>query len=204
MARPIKVFTEDEAQHLIRYLVKKANVGGYGYSRNMLIEPGDGHEATPALDALTKLQPADAPGEVRSWIDTYLSDAGWTRIQAAMRQNKAAFKNHRARMASDGGKREVITKISTDADWEFGEYAKLAKLPKKDYISLLAKWLTKTDSGCKAHKQFFAYAELEAKIKAGQKVIDKDKKYTAANAAKRELLTKTPKPKFSTQAQLEL
>ena len=86
-----------------------------------------------------------APAALRTWIDTYLSETGWKRIQAAMRQHKSSIKN-----------RDAITKMDKEASWDFSYLAEAAGMTKKDYLSQLARWMLNAEAGKQAAAAFAA------------------------------------------------
>lgn len=158
MARPIKTFSSDESMNLIRTLWLKSNSSDwYDFEKNLQVTEVPGiskreqltkisADAKTALDVLMKANDnAAAPVAIRAWIDTYLSETGWKRVQAAMRQHKSAVKN-----------RDLLTKISKESSWDFSHLAEAAGLTKKDYLSQLANWMINDKIGQQAAAAFSA------------------------------------------------
>jgi hypothetical protein len=54
----------------------------------------------------------------------------------------------------------------------FDDLAKSARITRKDYLVFLGRWLTKTNAGQKAAKEFSIYAGNEKLIKAGNAFIE--------------------------------
>lgn len=165
MARPQKTFSTDEATGLIRqFWLKSRGLEWSDFEKNLRSDPAligvakreqlttTGVAAKKALDLLINDRDQDAaPVALRAWIDTYLSDEGWKRIQAARRQKKSAIVN-----------RDLLTKMNKESSWDFGYLAKEAGLSKKDYLSALAGWMLHQDAG-RAAAQAFA-ASLTKKV----------------------------------------
>lgn len=159
MARPIKTFSTEEAVNLIRQFWLKSRGLDWGdFEKNLRIDAAlNGEEkreqltetsasAKKALEVLINaLDKEAAPAALRAWIDTYLSETGWKRVQAAMRQHKSAIKN-----------RDLLTKIDKESSWDFGYLAKEAGLTKKDYLSKLARWMLNDKTGQNAAAAFAA------------------------------------------------
>lgn len=159
MARPIKIFSSDEAIGLIRTFWLKSRILDWGdFQKNLRIDPalsGDkkreqltetSYAAKQALDVLMKSPDKDAaPAALRTWIDTYLSAEGWKRVQAARRQKKNVSSN-----------RDLLTKINKKSSWDFAYLAAAAGMTKKDYLSQLAGWMINQDAGKKAAAAFAA------------------------------------------------
>ena len=159
MARPQKIFSPDEATNLIRtFWLKSRGLEWLDFEKNLRIDPaltGDskreqlttiGGAAKTALDQLINARDQEAaPAALRAWIDTYLSETGWKRIQAAQRQKKSTHSN-----------RDLLTKMSKESSWDFAHLAEAAGLTKKDYLSQLARWMLNQNAGKKAAAAFAA------------------------------------------------
>jgi macrodomain Ter protein organizer (MatP/YcbG family) len=159
MARPIKTFTPEEAATLIRtFWLKSRGWEWIDFEKNLRIDPaltGDARReqlteisnaAKQVIDVLMNAKDKDAvPAALRAWIDTYLSETGWKRIQAARRQKKSTHSN-----------RDLLTKISKESSWDFSHLAEAAGLTKKDYLSQLAHWMLNQNAGQKAAAAFAA------------------------------------------------
>jgi len=157
MARPIKIFSIEEATSITRNLWLKSNSSDwYDFEKNLRTVDGEtasseqltkiSNKAKKTLNVLQNSEDKEAsPVALRNWIDTYLSEAGWKRVQAAMRQHKSAIKN-----------RDALTKMQKEASWDFGYLAEAQGMTKKDYLSALAGWLVNSEAGKKAAKAFAA------------------------------------------------
>lgn len=130
MARPIKVFSETEAKDLIQYFHTRSSTEGWSKA---------------AIAALEQLNESNA-AQLRSWIDTYLSKTGWSRIQAAMRQRKM-------------GSCDVVTKISSRASDDLALLANAASMTKKEYLNVLSDWLRRDKTGVAAAKAFILHVK---------------------------------------------
>lgn len=156
MARPIKPFTQAQAEQLAsKFWLKSRGADWHEFSKNLRVDSDEGQgsarrdlreqasfNARRAIDALQK---APTPEGVRQWIDTYLSPEGWKRVQAATRQRKHA---------NGSGSRELLTKMSKEASWDFSYLADKAKMSKKAYLSALANWMINTQEGKRAAAMF--------------------------------------------------
>lgn len=156
MARPIKPFTQAQAEQLAStFWLKSRGSDWHDFSKNLRVDTTEGQGCSKrelhdeasfnAKQALDGLQKAPTPENVRQWIDTYLSPEGWKRIQASMRQRKHAY---------GCGSRELLTKMSKDASWDFSTLADQAKMTKKAYLSALASWMINTEQGKRAAAMF--------------------------------------------------
>lgn len=164
MARPIKTFSTEEAMNLIRqFWLKSRGLEWIDFEKNLRIDPAlTGHSkseqltetsysAKIALDVLINDPAKDtAPAALRTWINTYLSETGWKRIQAAKRQKKSNHSN-----------RDLLTKISKESSWDFSHLAEAAGLTKKDYLSQLARWMLNAEAGKKAAAAFAASVSVK-------------------------------------------
>lgn len=169
MARPTKTFTPDEAAHLIRTLwLKSRSSDWYDFEKNLRVAPdliGEAKReqltktsaaAMQALDVLMNSRDRDVtqvvvPAALRAWIDTYLSDEGWKRIQAARRQRKSSI-----------AKRDLLTKMSKESSWGFAYLAEAAGMTKKDYLSQLSHWMIHHDAGRRVAAAFAASLKSKA------------------------------------------
>lgn len=159
MARPQKTFSSEEAAYLIRHFwLKSRGLEWIDFEKNLRIKPSLINDerreqltetsvaAKQALDVLMNSKDKEAaPAALRTWIDTYLSETGWKRIQAAQRQKKSTGRN-----------RDLLTKISKESSWDFSHLAEAAGLTKKDYLSQLARWMLNQNAGKKAAAAFAA------------------------------------------------
>jgi len=156
MARPIKTFTETEAAD---YLVRIFNISqgetNYDLAKSLKAGPDQYGAALDlakaeilALYSLRRVNAASLPADLRAWIDKHLSAEGWTRIQAARRQS---IKHKSSR---DKSNRDMITKISSDTNFDFVFLAEECGVTKKLYIERLANWLQHTENGKKAAQSF--------------------------------------------------
>jgi hypothetical protein len=158
MARPIKIFSSEESMNLIRtFWLKSRSSDWYDFEKNLQVTEVSGisnreqltkisADAKTALDDLMNANDKDAaPAAIRAWIDTYLSETGWKRIQAAKRQKKIALSN-----------RDLLTKMNKESSWDFSHLAEAAGLTKKDYLSQLAGWMINDKTGQKAAAAFSA------------------------------------------------
>jgi macrodomain Ter protein organizer (MatP/YcbG family) len=159
MARPIKTFSTEEAMNLIRqFWLKSRSFEWIDFEKNLRIDPaltGDSkreqltkisNAAKLAIEVLMNAKDKEAaPAAIRAWIDTYLSETGWKRIQAAQRQKKSA-----------GSNRNLLTKMEKESSWDFSHLAKEAGLSKKDYLSQLAGWMLNDKTGQQAAASFSA------------------------------------------------
>lgn len=188
MARPVKVWSQEEAESLllklqIKFRVansmepfvkltgdadRKNQAGRDRYFAALLEQTRIAHAALMALRNGENL-----PAQLRSYIDTYLSPEGWKRIQNARRQHLHAQKTRFD---------EQVAKIDRSAGWKFEKLANAAGLSKKDYMSELATWLITMPLGEQAAQNFGAYLFMKAEnAKARAKAAEK----AAAAAAKK-------------------
>ena len=167
MARPIKTFSTEEAMNLIRqFWLKSRSFEWIDFEKNLRIDPaltGDSkreqltkisNAAKLAIEVLMNAKDKEAaPAAIRAWIDTYLSETGWKRIQAAQRQKKSA-----------GSNRNLLTKMEKESSWDFSHLAETAGLTKKDYLSQLARWMLNQNAGKKAAAAFAASLPVKREL----------------------------------------
>ena len=149
MARPIKVFTDEEAKNIVNVLYFRHASKSYLFKDDMRTE-ADYFAGVEALKHMFNRDEPSTPESVRAWIDTYMSDEGWTRVQAAMRQHKKKISNC-----------DQLTLMSRDASNHFQRHAENCGVTKKDYLNEIASWLAYDDVGRVVAKDFAA--RLKAK-----------------------------------------
>lgn len=160
MARPIKKFTQVEANEWIASLAGKSRDQEFEAAIKDPAQPGRRpifvEAACVALADLqkkhAKVKRDDAPDDLQKWIDTYLTPEAWVRFRAAQRQATL----HQKKQSGESGGRETVTKITEKESRLYAELAKAADVTKKDYMSGLAAWLS-SDAGQHTAAQYAAH-----------------------------------------------
>lgn len=151
MARPIKTFTDEEAKKIVNVLYFRHGSKGYLFKDDMRSDV-DYFAGVEALERMFKRDEpnTNTPEGVRAWIDTYMSNEGWTRVQAAMRQHKKQITSS-----------DQLTLMSREASDHFQRHAENCGITKKDYLNEIASWLAYDAAGRAVAKDFAA--RLKAK-----------------------------------------
>lgn len=178
MARPKMKFTPEEAESLVGELWTKIRDEEFCEQHLVPIPVSGGYEkkqeALRSMDALQKTAaasyswkdqatplPLDFPEQVRGWIETYITEAGWKRLLATRRQSKAARKRRTTRD-------EKV--FMGPYYWEL--LAKELGIDKKELLAAIPAWLYHDDEGKAAFKTFTAQVHKE-QIKAGTTLLAK-------------------------------
>lgn len=172
MARPRMRFTDDQAIGLVIELGHRMEDRSFTV-RNL--RPDNGlqrdHPAVRARQALLPLQaqvnaaaayngvntvpvPAEFAEQVRSWICTHLTDEGWRRLQATLRQRKA----HRTARCLPFEQRLTPVDMPELAAVRFGRMAEDVGLERSQLLVELVTWLQRENKGRAALAAFTAQA----------------------------------------------
>lgn len=102
----------------------------------------------------------DAIAELRSWILTNMTDAGWKRLQATRRK---AVQQSKDSWGRDGRERKAQILTTSYTAYVLKEMADKYQVDRSELVAKLAHWLAYKDSGEAALKRFAAENGLKLK-----------------------------------------
>ena len=174
MARPKMKFTPDEARSLTyEFWTKTRDLKFCERNLSQLTRHNKferAEEARRTIDALQTtvsasrrdgqelLLPLDFPEQVRGWIETQISEAGWKRLLATRRQRDAACKRRAGSVVDNMG------------PYYWGLLAEKLGVDKKELLNRIPAWLYHDDDG-KAAFETFAHDVKGEQHTAGLKLL---------------------------------